>query len=137
MRVHLDGLMACCQRVIPSMRERRSGRLVAIGSISGLIGRVGQANYCAAKAATIGLMKSVAKEVGRFGLAANVILPGFIDSKMTRTVPPQLRERARADSLLGILSTPEVVASFTTWLLSDRCQGVTGQVFHLDSRIGI
>ncbi len=135
LRLHLDGLMACCRELLPGMRERRAGKLVAIGSISGRIGRAGQANYSAAKAAAVGFMKSVAREAGRYGVTANVVLPGFVDSRMTRGAPPEVWERAKQDSALGTISDAQVAASFTAWLLSDLCHGVTGQVFNLDSRI--
>ena len=123
------------QAALPVMRAHRSGKILAIGSLSGLIGRVGQANYSAAKAAMIGFIKSLAKEGGRFGVAANVLLPGFIDSKMTRAAAPEVWERAKAASALETVSSVEVVSSFAVWLLSDLCRGVTGQVFQLDSRI--
>jgi len=135
-KLHVDGLVACAQAVLPAMKERRGGKLVALGSLSGIIGRPGQANYSAAKAATVAFMKTLAQEAGRFGVTANVVCPGFVDSKMTRKAPPEAWERAKADSALGTISSVEVVASFITWLLSDLCQGVTGQVFQLDSRIG-
>ena len=135
MRLHLDGLVFCAQAVLPSMQERRAGKLVAIGSQAGLIGRAGQTNYSAAKAGTIGFIKSLAKEAGRFGVTANVVCPGFIDSKMTRSAPPEAWERAKTASALGTISSVQVAASFTAWLLSDLCFGVTGQVFQLDSRI--
>lgn len=133
--LHVGGLFAAVQAVLPSMRARRAGKLVAVGSLSGSVGRVGQANYAAAKAATVGLIKSLAKEEGRFGVTAHVVCPGFIDSKMTRAAPARVWEQAQADSALGTVSSVEVVASFLVWLLSDLCQGVTGQVFQLDSRI--
>ena len=135
LRLHLDGLMACSQQAVRSMRDRRGSKIVAIGSMSGLTGRAGQTNYSAAKAGTVGFIKALAREVGRLGITANGICPGFVDSKMTRSSPPEAWERARTDSALGILSSVEVVASFTTWLLSDLCHGVTGQIFNLDSRI--
>ncbi|MBI3323269.1 MAG: SDR family oxidoreductase [Candidatus Omnitrophica bacterium] len=135
LRLHLEGLMACCREALPAMRQRGEGKLVALGSISGAVGRAGQANYSAAKAAVVGFMKSVARETGRFGVAANVVLPGFVDSRMTRAAPPEARERALADSAMGRISDAEVTASFTAWLLSDLCRGVTGQVFNLDSRV--
>lgn len=135
LHLHLGGLFAVCQAALPALQARRDGRIVAIGSLSGLIGRVGQANYAAAKAATVGFIKSLAKEAGRFGVTANVVNPGFIDSKMTRAAPQEVWERARAASALGTIGTVEVVASFVVWLLSDLCQGVTGQLFQLDSRI--
>ncbi len=135
MRLHLDGLVACCRAVLPGMQERRQGKIMAIGSQSGLTGRVGQANYSAAKAATVGFIKSLAREAGRFGVTANIICPGFVESQMTRSAPPEAWDRAKAASALGTISSVETVASFTTWLLSDLCSGVTGQLFQLDSRI--
>ena len=135
LKLHLDGLMACCREALPAMREKGAGKLLAVGSISGQIGRAGQANYSAAKAATVGFMKSVAREAGRFGVSANVVLPGFVDSRLTRGAPPEAWERAKADSALGKISDAGVTASFTAWMMSDLCQGVTGQVFNLDSRI--
>ena len=135
MKLHLDGLVACCRAVLPGMQERRQGKIVAIGSQSGLTGRVGQANYSAAKAATVGFVKSLAREAGRLGVTANVVCPGFIESRMTRSAPPEAWERAKAASALGTVSSVETVASFIAWLLSDLCSGVTGQVFQLDSRI--
>lgn len=134
-RLHLEGLMACCREVLPAMRQRGAGKLVAVGSISGAIGRAGQANYSAAKAAVVGFMKSVAREAGRFGVSANVVLPGFVDSRLTREAPPEAWERAKQDSAMGTISDADVTASFTAWLMSDLCRGVTGQVFNLDSRI--
>ena len=133
--LHVGGLMACTQEVLPSMQARRSGKIVAFGSLAGLTGRVGQTNYSAAKAATVGFIKALAREAGRFGVTANVICPGFIDSKMTQAAPPQAWERAKGESALGIISSVEVAASFAVWLVSDLCFGVTGQVFSLDSRI--
>ena len=135
MKLHLEGLVACTQAVLGSMRDRRCGKIIAIGSMSGFIGRPGQANYSAAKAATVAFMKTIAQETGRFGISANVICPGFIDSGMTRAAPPEAWERAKADSALGTISSVETAASFTVWLLSDLAKGVTGQIFQLDSRI--
>ncbi len=132
--VHLNGLVSCAQAVLPSMRGNKAGKIAAIGSLSGLIGRAGQANYSAAKAATVAFIKTLAREEGRFGISANVVCPGFVDSAMTRSAPPAAWDRAKNDSALGTISSVEVVSSFMTWLLSDLCYGVTGQVFQLDSR---
>ena len=133
--LHLYGLMACTQAVLPAMQERGSGKVVALGSMAGLTGRMGQTNYSTAKAGTIGFMKALAREAGRFGVTANVVCPGFIDSKMTRRSPVQAWERAKTESVLGTISCVEVTASFIVWLVSDLCFGVTGQVFNLDSRV--
>lgn len=135
LNLHLTGLFVCCRELMPVLQKQKAGKILAIGSQSGLTGRVGQANYSAAKAGTIGLIKTVAREAGRFGVTANAICPGFVDSAMTRSAPPEAWERARAASALGTVSSAQVVASFITWFLSDHCSGVTGQVFQLDSRI--
>lgn len=135
LKLHLEGLVFCSQALLPSMRGKKFGKIVAMGSLSGALGRLGQPNYAAAKAGVIGFMKSLAREAGRFGVTANVVCPGFVDSKMTRSAGPEARERARSDSVLGTISSAQTVASFMVWLLSDLSQGVTGQVFHLDSRI--
>jgi 3-oxoacyl-[acyl-carrier protein] reductase len=135
MQLHVGGLFASVQAVLPSMRERKGGKIIAIGSLSGVIGRIGQSNYSAAKAGMIGFVKTVAKEAGRFGVSANVVCPGFIDSRMTRTAPPEAWDRAKAESALGTIGVPRTAASFTVWMLSDLCTNVTGQVFQLDSRI--
>ena len=135
LQLHLTGLYVCCRELLPVLQKQKAGKILAIGSQSGLTGRVGQANYSAAKAGIIGLIKTVAREGGRFGVTANVICPGFIDSAMTRSAPPEAWERAKTASALGVVSSAQVVASFITWLLSDHCSGVTGQVFQLDSRI--
>ncbi len=133
--VHLTGLAVCCRAVLPGMQQRRQGKILAFGSQAGLTGRIGQANYSAAKAGTVGFIKSLAREAGRFGVTANVVCPGFIDSKMTREAPPEVWERAKAASAMGTVSSAQTVASFAAWFLSDHCSGVTGQVFQLDSRI--
>lgn len=133
--VHLTGLAVCCRAALPGMQQKKSGKIVALGSQTGLTGRIGQANYSAAKAGVIGFIKSLAREMGRFGVTANVVCPGFIDSKMTRAAPPETWDRAKTASVLGTVSSVETVASFMVWLLSDQCRGVTGQVFQLDSRI--
>jgi len=135
LKLHLDGLVASAQEALANMRRQGSGKIIALGSMAGKTGRVGQANYSAAKGATVGFIKTLAQEAGRFGVSANVICPGFVDSQMTRSAPPAAWDQAKADSALGTLSSAQVVASFTSWLLSDLCQGVTGQIFNLDSRI--
>ena len=134
-KLHVEGLVFSVQALLPSMKERGAGTILSFTSMAGLTGRAGQANYAAAKSAALGFIKTIAREMGRFGITANAVSPGFIDSKMTRQAPPEVWERAKADSVLGKVSSVETVASFTTWLLSDLAQGVTGQLFQLDSRI--
>lgn len=133
--VHLTGLVTACKELLPSMQQRKQGKIIAMGSQSGLTGRLGQANYSAAKAGAAGFIKTLAREAGRFGVTANLVCPGFVDSKMTRSAPPEAWERAKSASALGTISSAQTVASFITWMVSDHCAGVTGQIFQLDSRI--
>ncbi len=133
--VHLTGLVTACKELLPSMQQRKQGKIIALGSQSGLTGRMGQANYSAAKAGAAGFIKTLAREAGRFGVTANLVCPGFVDSKMTRSAPPEAWERAKAASALGTVSSAQTVASFIAWMVSDHCAGVTGQIFQLDSRI--
>lgn len=132
---HLTGTANAVRAVLPSMQYQRAGKILTVVSMAGLHGRVGQANYSAAKAGILGFMKSAALELGPWGIEVNALCPGFTPSRMTETVPPEGWERARSASALGTLADAEVAADLVVWLLSDRCRGVTGQIFHVDSRI--
>ena len=132
---HLTGTFLAVQAVLPSMQHSRTGKIVTVISQAGLHGRVGQANYSAAKAGILGFTKAAAQELGPWGIEVNAVCPGFTPSRMTETVPPEGWERARTASALGTVTDAEVVADVTLWLLSDRCRGVTGQVFTADSRL--
>lgn len=131
---HLTGTFHAVRAVLPSMQYHRLGKILTVISMAGLHGRFGQANYSAAKAAVLGFTKSAAQELGPWGIEVNAICPGFTPSRMTETVPSEGWERARTASALGTVAEPEVLADLAVWLLSDRCRGVTGQVFHVDSR---
>ena len=132
---HLTGTFLAVQAVLPSMMYHRLGKIVTVISQAGLHGRFGQANYSAAKAGVLGFTKSAAQELGRWGIEVNALCPGFTPSRMTKTVPPDGWERARVQSALGTVADAEVAADLALWLLSDRCRGITGQIFHVDSRI--
>ena len=126
-------------RVIAPTKER-GGRNDAPRKILNLVSRVGlhgsfgEANYAAAKGGVIALTKTLAQELGKKQILVNALNPGFMKSKMTAGVPPEVFERNIRESMLGQISEPEHVADFMIYLLSDRFQGVTGQIFHLDSR---
>lgn len=131
---HLTGTFLAVQAVLPSMTYHRLGKIVTVISMAGLHGRFGQANYSAAKAGVLGFTKAAAQELGPWGIEVNALCPGFTPSRMTETVPPKGWARARTASATGTLADAEVAADLTLWLLSDRCRGVTGQIFHVESR---
>ncbi len=129
----LRGPFACIRAVSPSMMKKRSGHIISIASISGVQGREGQANSSAAKAGLIGLSKAAAKELGRFNIQANAILPGYLVTDMGRTVSGEIESRIRRENVLGRSSSMQEVAEFVYQL--SLMKNVSGQVFNLDSRV--
>jgi 3-oxoacyl-[acyl-carrier protein] reductase len=117
---------------IPVMRAGGWGRIVSIASINALRGKFGQSNYAAAKAGLIGLTKSVAREVGGFGITANVIAPGLIDTAMARAMPDEARARSVAETVVGRLGTVEDIAAAVAFFASPSAGHVTGTVLSVD-----
>ncbi|MBL1216047.1 MAG: 3-oxoacyl-[acyl-carrier-protein] reductase [Planctomycetes bacterium] len=137
MRLNLRSVFVTCRAAARPMMSKRFGRIVNIGSISGVIGRPGQANYSAAKAGLIGLTKSVAKEFGAKGVTANVVAPGWIETDMTADVPEAVRTEAKALTPARRLGQPEEVASAVNFLASDEAGYITGQVLCVDGGMGM
>ncbi len=117
---------------IPLMRAAGWGRIVSIASINALRGKFGQSNYAAAKAGLIGLTKSVAREVGSFGITANVIAPGLIDTAMARAMPEEARARSIAETVVGRLGSAEDIAQAVAFLASPSASHITGTVLSVD-----
>jgi len=133
--VNLKGSFLVAQSAVKLMSKQRHGHLVNIGSYSALSGPAGQANYAAAKAGLIGLTQSIAKEYGARNILANCVLPGFLETKMTRHLLEDAawRESLMSQHTLGRLNTAQDVARFIVFLHS--MENVSGQVFQLDSRV--
>jgi len=130
--VNLKGTFNCTKAVARSMMKQKSGKIVNIASVMGIIGNVGQANYSASKAGIIGLTKSAAKELGRRGINVNAVAPGYIVSKMTESLPESEKKKVLDLIPLGLLGYPEDVANVVAFLVSDSAGYVTGQVIPVD-----
>lgn len=130
--VNLSGAFHAARAAAPFLRQSPSGRLVFIGSINGLRGRFGQANYAAAKAGLVGLARSLALELARDGVTVNVVAPGFIDSPMTWRLPQEVRAAALHRTPLGRAGCVDDVAAVVRFLCSDQASFITGVVLPVD-----
>jgi 3-oxoacyl-[acyl-carrier protein] reductase len=130
--VNLTGTFRLARAAVRGMMRRRFGRVIAITSVVGVTGNPGQGNYVAAKAALIGLMKSVAQEYARRGVTANSVAPGFIQSPMTAALNDKQREAILARVPAGRLGTGDDVAAAVVYLASDEAAYVTGQTLHVN-----
>lgn len=130
--VDLTGVFNCSRAVAPIMRQNRGGAIVNISSINGLRGKFGQTNYSAAKAGVIGLTKALAKELARFDVTVNAVAPGMIQTAILEAMPPQEREEAVKEILMGRIGQPEDVAELVAFLCSNRARFITGEVVRID-----
>ena len=129
---NLTGTMYCARAVLRTMMRQKSGRIINVSSVIGLMGNAGQANYAASKAGIIGLTKSLAKEIGSRGITVNAIAPGFITTDMTADFSEADLERIRAMIPLAAFGTPEDVAELSLFLASDASRYITGQAIQVD-----
>jgi 3-oxoacyl-[acyl-carrier protein] reductase len=132
LNANLRGAFAAIRAVSRGMMKRRSGRIINLASIVGLIGNKGQANYAASKAGLIALTKSVAKELGSRNILVNAVAPGFIETEMTAAMTPEAREALGKQIALERLGSPKDIASVVAFLASDHASYITGQVFVVD-----
>ncbi len=132
LNANLRGAFVAIRAASRGMMKRRSGRIINIASIIGIIGNKGQANYAASKAGLIALTKSVAKELGSRNILVNAVAPGFIETEMTATMTPEAREALGKQIALERLGTVNDVAGAVTFLASDLASYITGQVFVVD-----
>lgn len=130
--INLKGCFNYIRAVAPLMKEQQGGKIVNITSINGLRGKFGQANYAAAKAGIVGLTKTVAKELAKYGVNCNAVAPGLIETDMMRALPEDVRRKSLDDIVLGRMGQPEDVAWMVTFLCSEKSRHVTGEVIKVD-----
>ncbi len=129
--VNLTGSFRLARAALSSMLRSRTGRVVFISSVSGLMGNPGQAAYAASKAGLLGLAKSLAKEVGSRGITVNVVAPGLIETDMARALSEAQRAEMVAHVPLGRLGRAEEVAAAVSFLLSEEAGYITGAVLNI------
>ena len=129
---NLKGVFNCTKAAIKYMMKQKSGNIVNISSIVGVMGNAGQANYCAAKAGVIGFTKATAKEVAARGIRVNAIAPGFIKTDMTSVLSEKVVEAMLAGIPLNRLGETEDIAKAVLFLASSDANYITGQTLHVD-----
>ncbi|MBN1212106.1 MAG: 3-oxoacyl-[acyl-carrier-protein] reductase [candidate division Zixibacteria bacterium] len=133
--INLKGAFLTTRAAAKFMMKQRSGRIINISSVVGLIGNAGQVNYSASKAGLIGLTKSSARELASRGVTINAVAPGFIETEMTRKLSESARENLISQITLNRLGTPDDIASAVLFLASDDASYITGQVLAVDGGI--
>jgi 3-oxoacyl-[acyl-carrier protein] reductase len=131
LNVNLKSAFNCIKAVSKTMVKQRSGRIINLASVVGVIGNPGQANYVASKAGIIGLTKAVAKELASRNITVNAVAPGFIETDMTASLPDKAREAMVAQIPLGRAGTARDIAATVVFLASDQAAYITGQVIHV------
>jgi 3-oxoacyl-[acyl-carrier protein] reductase len=130
--VNLKGTFLVTKHACRTMMRQRSGRIVNLASVSGLVGNPGQANYSASKAGVVGFTKTVAREMAGRKICCNAVAPGFIETEMTRVLPEKAKEKALSAIPLKRMGTVEEVAAAVCFLASDEASYITGQVLTVD-----
>ncbi|WNC12593.1 3-oxoacyl-[acyl-carrier-protein] reductase [Brevibacillus brevis] len=129
---NLKGVFNCLKAATRPMMKQRSGKIINITSVVGVLGNPGQANYVAAKAGVIGLTKTAARELATRGITVNAVAPGFIDTEMTAVLSEEVKEGMMAQIPLGRLGQTDDIASVVLFLASDAANYMTGQTLHVD-----
>jgi 3-oxoacyl-[acyl-carrier protein] reductase len=132
LNVNLKGAFLCTQAAAKTMMKQRSGRIINITSVVGVMGNAGQANYTASKAGLIGLTKTAAKELASRGITVNAVAPGFIETSMTEVLTDKVKEAMVEQIPLRRIGKPAEVAEAVAFLASESASYITGQVIHVN-----
>ena len=132
LQVNLTGIFNCCKAVASHMKENGYGRIVSASSISGIYGNYGQANYSATKAGIIGMTKTLAKELGRYGITANCLAPGFTETEMTALIPDEIKAQQIKAIPLQRIAQPIEMAYGYLFLASEESSFVNGICLPID-----
>ncbi len=134
---NLRSVYLCSRAAMRGMLRSRWGRIISVGSISGISGNAGQANYAASKAGIIGFSKSIAREIGSRNITVNVVAPGFIETDMTKGLGTEIAEEVTRRVAVGRLGRPEEIAAAVGYLASDDAAYVTGQTLVVDGGLAL
>jgi 3-oxoacyl-[acyl-carrier protein] reductase len=132
---NLRGAFSFAQAIVRAMTKQRSGRIINISSVIGLMGNAGQTNYAASKAGLIGFTKSLARELASRNITVNAVAPGFVTTDMTAGLSDDIKKTIHAKIPLGRTATPEEIADSVTFLASAEAGYITGQVLCVDGGI--
>ena len=130
--INLVGTFNVTRNIVPYMVKQRSGRIINIASVVGIVGNAGQSNYSASKAGIIGFTKSLAKELSSRNILVNAVAPGFIETKMTDILNETVKESILSQIPLGRMGTPSEVANVVKFLSEENSSYITGQVINID-----
>ncbi len=135
--VNLKGVFNFTKQLAKVLMRSKSGRIINISSVSGLMGNTGQANYSASKAGIIGFTKTIARELAPRGVTCNAVAPGFIDTDMTAGLPEQVKTTLLGTIPLGRMGKPGEVAELVAFLASERAGYITGEVIRIDGGLAM
>ncbi len=137
LNINLKGTFNTIRHISRQMLKQRSGKIINISSVSGILGNAGQANYAASKAGVIGLTKTMARELASRGITCNAVAPGFVDTEMTKVLSDSVKEAACAQIPLGRFGQAKDIAAMVAFLADEGGDYITGQVISVDGGMNI
>jgi 3-oxoacyl-[acyl-carrier protein] reductase len=137
MELNLRAVFLCTKAVLRTMMKQRWGRVINIGSVSGLAGNAGQANYAAAKAGLVGFTRAVAREMGSRNVTANLVMPGLVITELTKDIRQEIIDGVNQRLLVDRMGKPEDISACVVYLASDEAEYITGQVLSVDGGLGL